>query len=177
MDGLGAHLDSGGEGLNRDPMVRKVLAEVHDGHIHRNGEPRQAETFTSLVLASEGPNQRLLQMPNRIRELREARGLTLERAADTIGTSVQQLSRLERAERRLTDDWMRRIAPALGVRPSDLLSDTAPDTGEFVQQPDEVSLLRFWRLLTMEEKRMIAAFARDKGLEILGNNKPKKRSA
>lgn len=115
-------------------------------------------------------------MPNRIRALRVARNLTLDDVAERIGTSVQQVSRLELGERRLTDDWMRRIAGALGVRPADLFADSTPDDREVVQVREEVKLLRFWRLLTMDEKRMIAAFARSKGLDILNDN-PRKRSA
>lgn len=162
--------------MNGNSVVRKILSEVHDGEFTIVVNSGQAEN-SPIRCWRKSPDRQISHMPNRIRELREARGFTLEVAADIIGTSVQQLSRLERSERRLTDDWMRRIGPALGVRPSDLLADTPPDVGEFVQQADEISLLRFWRLLTTAEKRMIAAFARDKGLEILGNDKPKKRSA
>jgi transcriptional regulator with XRE-family HTH domain len=115
-------------------------------------------------------------MTNRIRELRIARNLTLEEVALNVGTSVQQLSRLERGARRLTDDWMRRIARALYVRPADLLSDGGEDNRELIERPEEVRLLRFWRLLSLDEKRMIAAVARDKGLEIL-NNGPRKQRA
>jgi DNA-binding XRE family transcriptional regulator len=60
-------------------------------------------------------------MANRIRDLRRARGLTLEQLAEAVGTSYQQVMRLEKGERRLTVDWMVRIAPALGVAPADLM--------------------------------------------------------
>ena len=116
-------------------------------------------------------------MPNRIRELRQARGLTLEELAQQTATSVQQLSRLEKGERRLTEGWMRRIAPALSVRPADLLTDTTPDDGEFVQHPEEIRVLRFWRLLNATEKLMIGTFARGKGLELINGDNPKKRRA
>jgi transcriptional regulator with XRE-family HTH domain len=115
-------------------------------------------------------------MPNRIRELRIARNLTLEEVALNVGTSVQQLSRLERGSRRLTDDWMRRVARALYVRPADLFADSGEDNREVIERPEEVRLLRFWRLLSPDEKRMIAAFARDKGLEILNNHTSKRRA-
>lgn len=42
-----------------------------------------------------------------------------------LGTSQPQLSRLERGERRLTVEWMTRIAKALDVEPVDLLSIAA----------------------------------------------------
>jgi len=116
-------------------------------------------------------------MPNRIRELRAARGLTLEQLAQETGTSVQQLSRLEKGDRRLTEGWMRRIAPALSVRPADLLTDTTPNDGELIKHPEELRVLRFWRLLAPNEKLMIGAFARLKGLELISGDNPKKRRA
>lgn len=66
--------------------------------------------------------------PNRIRSLRLARGLSLEALGDMVGTTKTQIRRLEVGDRRLTTDWMRRLAGALGVRSSDLL-DGADDMG------------------------------------------------
>jgi transcriptional regulator with XRE-family HTH domain len=102
--------------------------------------------------------------------------MTLDQLAERVGTSFQQIARLETGDRRLAEVWMRKIAPALGVRPADLLADTSPNNGEFVQRPDEISLLRWWRLLVINEKQMIADMARAKGLEIVPD-KPKKRRA
>lgn len=113
---------------------------------------------------------------NRIKELREAKGLSLEQVADAAGTSFQQIHRLERGKRRLTDDWMRRVAPALGVAPAALLSDQSPDKREFAKNAEEIALLRFWRLLDPAEKRLFAVYARHKGLEILAD-KPRRRGA
>ncbi|MBI4185316.1 MAG: helix-turn-helix transcriptional regulator [Proteobacteria bacterium] len=67
-----------------------------------------------------------METSNRLRELRETRGLSLDRLAKMVGTTHQQISRLERGERRLTEGWMRRIATALGCRPSELIE--APGT-------------------------------------------------
>lgn len=120
-------------------------------------------------------------MSNKIRKIREELGLTLEQVAEISGTSAQQIARLEVGDRRLTDDWMRRIAPALGVPPAALLADLAPNIPSVVQEakkvrlrPDEIRLIRFWRALDAGEKRMIAAFARDKGLEILADQMKKR---
>ncbi len=60
-------------------------------------------------------------MKNLIRDIRRAKNLTLQQLAASVGTTHQQILRLERGERRLTTDWMARIAPALGVTPQDLL--------------------------------------------------------
>lgn len=62
------------------------------------------------------------QTMNRIRELREASRISSYELAERVGTTQSQISRLETGERRLTEDWMRRIARALNVAPSDLIA-------------------------------------------------------
>lgn len=64
-------------------------------------------------------------MENRIAEVRRARGLTLKRLAELVGTSNQQISHLEKGRRRLTVEWMERIAKALDCHPFDLLGEGA----------------------------------------------------
>jgi len=115
-------------------------------------------------------------MPNRIRELRAARNLTLEEVAERAATTPQQVSRLERAQRRLTDQWMQRLATALGVRPADLFPNRAPDDRIFVENAEERSLLRAWRLMRPEDKRAVANYMRGVGLELL-LERPKNRRA
>ncbi len=64
-------------------------------------------------------------MKNRIREIRRAQGLTLQKLGDRIGTTPQQIHRLEKGNRRLTTDWMERVASGLGVHPTELIADDA----------------------------------------------------
>ena len=64
----------------------------------------------------------MAQYPNRIRELRLARGWSQDVLADAVGCSKVQISGLERGKPRLDTEWMRRIGHALGVTPADLLS-------------------------------------------------------
>ena len=109
-------------------------------------------------------------MINRIKELREARGLTLQEVADIAGTSPQQIQRLENGNRRLTDDWMRRIAPILRVHPAELLLDLAPRKYHFQQPVDEVFLMEWWRSLTREEQAdWILRFGQESGGPRLGS--------
>lgn len=68
---------------------------------------------------------------NRIRELREARGLTGKQLAEMVGTTQETISRLETGRRKLTHDWMRLIAKALGVTPADLI--TAPELQDVLE--------------------------------------------
>ena len=67
------------------------------------------------------------RLPNRIRELREAAGLSQEALAQMVGTSNQQIGRLERGERELTLRWMERIATSLQCKPADLLPSAGTD--------------------------------------------------
>lgn len=71
-------------------------------------------------------------MSNRIRELRLSAGLSQEELAERAGTKKAQISKLETGERRLTQDWMTRIARPLGVEPAELIAAkgrvAAPDT-------------------------------------------------
>ncbi len=58
---------------------------------------------------------------NRVREWREARGWSQAHLGRLIDASQPQVDRLEKGERRLTDEWLKRLAKALGVGVSELL--------------------------------------------------------
>ena len=101
-------------------------------------------------------------MANRIKELREVRGLTLQQVADAAGTSLQQIQRLENGHRRLTDDWMRRIAPVLGVHPAALLLEFPSQKHSFKEGIDDVLLLEWWHTLNLPEQMgWIARFSQE----------------
>lgn len=63
-----------------------------------------------------------MQYQNRIRELRKQRKLSMQVLADRIGTSNQQIYRLEKGLRQLTQKWMLRIASGMNVDPRELIS-------------------------------------------------------
>lgn len=66
---------------------------------------------------------------NRITAAREAKGMSMAMLASKIGASVQHMYRLERGQRRLTLEWIEKIAPALGMSGWELLPDSpAPDS-------------------------------------------------
>ena len=100
-------------------------------------------------------------MPNRIKEHRERLGLSQEKLATLTKTSTQQISRLERSERSLKDEWLVRLSHAMGVSKADLLSDAfvrprrLPDPSNLVQDDVERTLLAFWRKLSPEAKDVI----------------------
>lgn len=78
---------------------------------------------------------------NRIRLMRARQGLTLQQLAARVNppASYQQIARLERDERRLTWDWLTKIARALDCAPMDLIEDG-------------------WARLSPAEERLVAAF-------------------
>lgn len=92
-------------------------------------------------------------MKNAIRKLRDDRNLTQEELADLVGTSFQQISRLENGNRKLSQEWMHRIGRALGVPPATLM-ETPEMVGEFVDDPDELAWLRLYREMTPDERIM-----------------------
>ncbi len=69
-------------------------------------------------------------MITRIREVRRARGMTLDDVARACvpPTTPQTIGRLETGTRTVSVGWLNRIAPALGVDASDLVDH--PDRGE-----------------------------------------------
>lgn len=67
-------------------------------------------------------------MHSRIREIRKAKGLTLQEVADRIGTTAQTVGRLETGMRTLSIKWVNRIAEALDCDAAELLA--IPEGGD-----------------------------------------------
>ncbi len=65
----------------------------------------------------------MTEYPNRIYELRRAKGWSQHDLAENVGCSKMHISGMERGKRELSLDWMRRLAFALDVEPVDILAD------------------------------------------------------
>ncbi|NYT43132.1 helix-turn-helix domain-containing protein [Sphingomonas sp. R-74633] len=63
--------------------------------------------------------------PNNLAALREEKGWSRPKLAELMNTSPQQVERLEKGQRKLTQDWMIRAGEALGVDPSDIMGGTS----------------------------------------------------
>ncbi|MDE1901497.1 MAG: helix-turn-helix transcriptional regulator [Alphaproteobacteria bacterium] len=70
------------------------------------------------------------KLANNARKIRKSKKMTLEQVAARVGTTHVQIRRLENGERRLTQQWMVRLADALGVKPIDLIDDSSEKTPE-----------------------------------------------
>ncbi|HEY0149874.1 MAG TPA: helix-turn-helix transcriptional regulator [Allosphingosinicella sp.] len=90
--------------------------------------------------------------PNRIRELRAAKSLSQDALAIAVGCSKPQISDLERGNIQLTVEWMRRIAPALGVMPADLL--TLKDNPLHLSDAEREIIARY-RAATPDQQRSV----------------------
>lgn len=80
-------------------------------------------------------------MPNRIREWRERRDLTLAELGSLVSTSAQQIHRLEQGQRQLTEDWMRRLSRALRCEIVDILTT---DNVMLVNKPLVTTIIVGW---------------------------------
>lgn len=67
------------------------------------------------------PFMAMADLPNRIREWRKSRKMTLLDLSLSLSCSVAQVSELERGVVPLTLDWMIRLADALDIGVSDIL--------------------------------------------------------
>lgn len=105
---------------------------------------------------------------NWIRHYRERAGFTQEELASKADTSAQQISRLEKSERKLSQDWMEKLAPLLNVQPIDLIQPPKIDTQDrrdLEDLPSEELLMRLWGKLSPGMKEavltIIEAYATD----------------
>jgi transcriptional regulator with XRE-family HTH domain len=95
--------------------------------------------------------------PNRIRELREARGISQVELARRANVTPSALNKVEMGKRGLDQQWMDRLAAALEVAPADLLPDHQnPDR---LQGPEH-ALISMFRAADETQKRQILALAR-----------------
>ncbi|MEV8518547.1 helix-turn-helix transcriptional regulator [Dyella marensis] len=93
-------------------------------------------------------------MNNRIRHIRELNGLSLEDLARAAGTTNQQVSLLETGKRRLTVEWLFKLAGALDCHPWSLVEER--------QVPGlvdaESQLLKLFESLRPQQQRTLLKF-------------------
>lgn len=90
-------------------------------------------------------------MKNRLKELRLNAGLTQKDLAVRSGTSQAQIDRLEKGTRRMTPEWLERLAPTLSCDPLDLLGQ------QTTLSDQERRMLRLFRPLSDEQKQALIA--------------------
>ena len=114
-----------------------------------------AATLRSMRTGPGRPPIPLRQPPNRLREVRERKGLSLAAVKKLSGFSTQTLQKWETGERPIPLWKIEKIARALGVPAYTLLKDYDAASGE----PERMILAIFRRLSTSERQRAIALLA------------------
>lgn len=64
-------------------------------------------------------------IPNRVRALRAEKGWSLAELAERAGTTAPQIMKLEKSQRRLDLDWIRRLAAAFEMSETELIGGAA----------------------------------------------------
>lgn len=95
--------------------------------------------------------------PNRIRELRDAKGLTQAQLAALANVTPSALNKLELGSRGLDQQWLRRLAPLLDCNPADLLPD---EDNPNRPGDEEQELLRMWRSADPTQRKQLYAMMR-----------------
>ncbi len=94
-------------------------------------------------------------MSNKIRLLRELKGWSMHRLAEEVDppTTAAQINKLEKGQRQLTYDWIKRLAKALNVGPYDITGDSAPNAPAFEDlNRKEKDLIQKYRTLQEKEQ-------------------------
>ncbi len=89
---------------------------------------------------------------NYIKELREARGLSLEKLAQAVGVTNPHISMLELSKRGLSWAMVQKLADALDCHPIEITE--GPNDKIDVKTPMEKEIVRAFRGLEDGEKRM-----------------------
>lgn len=95
-------------------------------------------------------------MENNIKKLRKESGLTLEQLAEKVGTSFQQIYKLEKGERRLTVEWAETIANAMGCSINAIIgsSETSPSVKPLIPVIDTSLLERCYDVIEEESRKL-----------------------
>ena len=88
------------------------------------------------------------RFPNRIRELREQAGLSLEQLGESAGIHFSNLAKIETGAREIKDHHLDQLAKALGFPKADLLN---PEDGGLT--PEERALVETYRDLPAAMKK------------------------
>lgn len=92
----------------------------------------------------------MTNLPNRLRALRKARGLSQAALGARLGCHSQQISKLETGALRLSTLWIMRLAQALDCAPHELLPESHNH-----QLDSELELLDHWRALDDDGRRRV----------------------
>lgn len=117
--------------------------------------------------------------PNRISVVRKEAGITQSELAERIGTSAQQIHKLEVGSRRLTVEWLLKISDGLECHPADLLpvthqtmrrrADTDTDSAETTDSRDRLreKVKRVTRIVLTKSKEISPPISNEQIAEMI----------
>lgn len=90
----------------------------------------------------------------RLKQMRKSRNLTQMEVAVAIDYSRTALSGVESGNDKPGRDLLETLARFYGITVGELYRPRSPQIGEFVEDPDELAWLIFWRGLDEQGKRL-----------------------
>jgi len=100
--------------------------------IVRKGFCAQAVLFAKV---DSGRKPSRVPTKTNLKQLRASRGVSQSALADSIGTTLNMYGKLERGERRLNMDWLRKLATALGVAITEIVAEVDDGPGDGLPTP------------------------------------------
>jgi transcriptional regulator with XRE-family HTH domain len=117
-----------------------------------------------MHMAGRHPNASDKALANRLRVLREDRGISQETLAGLVGIACQQVQKYEASKDRITFGRLCELADALEMPVMEILAPMFDATGEIVAQPKttrlEREMLGSFRKVTAQEQRQLITMAR-----------------
>jgi transcriptional regulator with XRE-family HTH domain len=110
-----------------------------------NERRRMKEASTELKSAQE------MKVGERIREVRKAKRIRQKVLARMVGISPGALTNFEKGRRRISLDWLHRIAEALDTPVAYFLPDEKDKSRATPGDPRERRLLNAWRMLAKND--------------------------
>lgn len=105
--------------VKREYNIRMTLVISRAG-----GSPALTPGVIVATMRGRPPKKVITEYPNRLRELRQDRGLSQRDLGNMVGEKYQTVSRHETGENEMTIAQLRAYADALGVKPEEMLNDT-----------------------------------------------------
>ena len=100
------------------------------------------------------PSEMSDDLGQRLKQMRKSRNLTQMEVAVAIDYSRTALSGVESGNDKPGRDLLETLARFYGVTVGELYRPRSPQIGEFVEDPDELAWLIFWRGLDEQGKRL-----------------------
>ena len=88
-------------------------------------------------------------------KIRKEKGLSQPELAERVGTTTQQISKLENGERKLAPEWIDRLSKALKCSKAELLGEEPQET---MTEREKAFLEMFRNLSELEQDGIMAAF-------------------